>query len=153
MTMNIESVYEISGSVGLLYDDIPLSTFADVKPFIWATLLFRGGVRPDEVIYSMLHLCNSSERYTDWEDCPQDYCNVPRIQWLVEQTIGQMTAAGILLYDQEKDLWELNLGENDKNLPTIIKAVAGVDGSLPSIIRRKLESSKGWHSKIQESSD
>ena len=42
-----------------------------------------------------------------------------------------MTASNMLEYNQSKDIWTLRRGENDRNLPRVITAVAGVDGSLP----------------------
>ena len=53
----IEEAEIAPGTLGLLYDSIPQLTTADVKPFVWAILLFRKAVRKSEVVGSITSVC------------------------------------------------------------------------------------------------
>ena len=125
----IEEAEIAPGTLGLLYDKVPELTTADVKPFIWATLLFRKAVRKSEVVGSITPVCAHSELYSGWSDDLDHEDNRTRLEWLVDEVLGDMTATGIIYYDDEDDLWVLSA--EDRFLPTIVKAVAGIDGSLP----------------------
>ena len=119
------------GTLGLLVDEIPPLTSADVRPFVWSVLLFRKGARSSEIVGAITPICAHSELYSGWSDFLEEEDDRTRLEYLVDEVLGDMTAAGLLNYSEEKDLWTLSLGPNQKNLPTIIKAVAGVNGSLP----------------------
>lgn len=124
--------------LGLLYDETPALTTADVKPFVWAVLLFRRAVRACEVVGAIAPVCAHSELYSGWSDFLENNDDRTRLEFLVDEVIGDMTAQGILRYDAEDDLWSLQLGENNRNLPEIIKAVAGVGGSMPQHLSMEL---------------
>ena len=126
----IEEAEVAPGTLGLLYDETPELTTADIRPFIWAILLYRGAVKSHEVIGAVTPLCGHSELYSGWSDDLDPTDNRTRLEWLVGEVLGDMTASGLLRYSMKGDLWVLN--SNDKHLPEVIKAVAGINGSLPA---------------------
>lgn len=128
---SIEEAEVAPGTLGLLYDSTPKLTTADVKPFVWSILLFRRAVRPSEVVGAITPICAHSELYSGWSDFLDDEDYRTRLEFLVDEVIGDMTSQGILRYDLEHDIWELDPGENNRNLPEIIKAIAGIGGSMP----------------------
>ena len=135
----IEEAEVAPGTLGLLWDKTPQLSTADVKPFIWAILLFRKGVRKSVVVGSITPRCAHTELYSGWSvdlDC-EDYRT--RLEWLVDEVLGDMTATGIIYYDEEDDLWVLSA--DDKHLTRIVKAVSGIDGSLPQqyILEREIK--------------
>jgi len=137
MSFSIEEAELAPGTLGLLMDETPRLTTADVKPFVWAILLYRGAVRAHEVIGALTPICAHAELYTGWsEDLDDDRT---RLEFLVDEVLGDMTAQAILRYSTKGDLWVLEAGENKRHLPTIIKAVAGIDGSLPKHLIMELE--------------
>lgn len=118
-------------------DETPRLTTADVKPFLWAILLYRGAVRAHEVVGAITPICAHAELYSGWnEDLDDDRT---RLEWLVDEVLGDMTAKGLLRYSTKGDLWVLEAGEGKRHLPTIIKAVAGIDGSLPKHLIMEME--------------
>jgi hypothetical protein len=137
MSFSIEEAELAPGTLGLLMDETPRLTTADVKPFVWAILLYRGAVRAHEVVGALTPICAHAELYSGWsEDLDDDRT---RLEWLVDEVLGEMTAQGILRYSSRADLWVLEAGENKRHLPTIIKAVAGIDGSLPKHLIMSME--------------
>jgi hypothetical protein len=137
--MDLSQSIACPGAVGLLHETKQSMTFAHVRPFIWSILLFEGRIDIPTAVGVITPVCSNGDLRSDWNDCPDDYCDIPRVQWLVEQVIGEMTAAGLLVYDIEQDNWELTAGENLKHLHIIIKAVSGVDAALPSNIKMEVQ--------------
>lgn len=131
MNFNIEEAEVAPGTLGLLFDETPKLTIADVKPFVWSVLLYRGAVKRHEIVAALTPLCAHGELYRYWSDDLDEQDDRTRLEWLIDEVLGEMTAQTILRYSIDADLWVLELGENQRHLPTIIKAVAGVDGSLP----------------------
>jgi len=127
--LNIEEAEMAPGSLGLLFDETPELTTASVRPFVWAILLYRGAVRTHEVVGAVTPLCGSSELFAGWSDDLDLEDNRTRLEWLVQEILGDMVAEGLLRLGTQ-DLWVLN--SSDKHLPTVIKAVAGIDGALPA---------------------
>jgi hypothetical protein len=137
MAFSIEEAELAPGTLGLLFDETPRLTTADVRPFVWAILLYRGAVRAHEVVGALTPICAHAELYSGWsEDLDDDRT---RLEFLVDEVLGDMTANGLLRYSTKADLWVLEAGENKRHLPTIIKAVAGIDGSLPKHLIMELE--------------
>jgi len=137
MAFSIEEAELAPGTLGLLFDETPRLTTADVRPFVWAILLYRGAVRAHEVVGALTPICAHAELYSGWsEDLDDDRT---RLEFLVDEVLGDMTAQAILRYSTKGDLWVLEAGENKRHLPTIIKAVAGIDGSLPKHLIMELE--------------
>ena len=126
---NIEEAEVAPGVLGLLYDDTPALTTADVRPFVWAVLLFRGAVKRHEVVGAITPMCAHSELYSGFSEFLDEEDDRTRLEWLVDEVLGDMVASGLLRYSMKADLWCLN--SNDKHLPEVIKAVAGINGSLP----------------------
>jgi len=137
MSFSIEEAELAPGVLGLLMDETPRLTTADVKPFVWAILLYRGAVRAHEVVGALTPICAHAELYSGWSDDLDD--DRTRLEWLVDEVLGDMTAQAILRYSTKADLWVLEAGENKRHLPTIIKAVAGIDGSLPKHLIMSME--------------
>ena len=54
-----------------------------------------------------------------------------RLEYLIEEVLGEMVSQQILRYNEERDLWVLSLGDNRQNLPKIINWVAALGGQLP----------------------
>lgn len=54
-----------------------------------------------------------------------------RLEYLIEEVLGEMVSEQILRYNEERDLWVLSLGDNRQNLPKIINWVAALGGQLP----------------------
>ena len=125
----IEEAEIAPGTVGLLIDETPSLTHADIKPFVWSVCLARGAVKSSEVVGCATIIAPLDDLKSGFSEEVDD--DRSRIEWLVDEVLGDMTAAGLLEYNEEKDQWTLRRGLNDRNLPRIIKAVAGVDGSLP----------------------
>jgi hypothetical protein len=137
MAFSIEEAELAPGTLGLLFDETPRLTTADVRPFVWAILLYRGAVRAHEVVGALTPICAHAELYSGWsEDLDDDRT---RLEFLVDEVLGDMTANGLLRYSTKADLWVLEAGENKRHLPTIIKAVAGIDGSLPKHLIMSME--------------
>lgn len=137
MSFSIEEAELAPGTLGLLMDETPRLTTADIKPFVWAILLYRGAVGAHEVVGALTPICAHAELYSGWSDDLDD--DRTRLEWLVDEVLGDMTAQGLLRYSSRADLWVLEAGENKRHLPTIIKAVAGIDGSLPKHLIMELE--------------
>ena len=127
--LTIEEAEVAPGTLGLLYDDTPQLTTADVRPFVWAVLLFRGAVKRHEVVGAITPMCAHSELYSGFSEFLDDQDDRTRLEWLVDEVLGDMVASGLLRYSMKADLWVLN--SSDKHLPDVIKAVAGINGSLP----------------------
>ena len=135
----IEEAEVAPGTLGLLYDTTPQLTTADIRPFVWAILLYRGAVKRHEVVGAVTPLCGHGELYSGWSDDLDLEDDRTRLEWLVDEVLGDMTASGIVYYDEEDDLWILSA--EDRHLPRVIKAVSGIDGSLPQqyILDREVE--------------
>ena len=128
--LNIEEAEIVPGTLGLLYDETPVMTTADIRPFVWAILLYRGAVRTSEVVGAVTPLCGHSELYSGWSEDLDLEDSRTRLEWLIQEVLGDMTAEGLLRFSTKGDIWVLN--SSDQFLPTVIKAVAGINGSLPS---------------------
>jgi len=126
---NIEEAEVAPGTLGLLYDSTPQLTTADVKPFVWAILLFRGAVVKSEVIGAITPICAHSELYSGWSEYLEEEDDRTRLEYLVDEVLGDMVASGLLRYSLKGGLWVLN--ESNKHLHKVIKAVSGINGSLP----------------------
>ena len=138
----VEEAEVAPGTLGLLYDETPLLTMADVRPFIWAILLYRGAVKSHEVVAAITPLCAHSELYSGWSDHLDIEDNRTRLEWLVGSILGEMTGQGLLRYSTKGDLWVLN--SSDRHLPEVITAVAGVNGSMPQHYLYERGNSEGW---------
>ena len=139
MNFSIEEAEIAPGTLGLLYDETPKLTHADVRPFVWAILLYRGAVKQHELIGAITPLCAHGELYSGWSDDldPDGRQNAPGVAY-GRGSWGD-DSEGILRYSMQADLWVLTAGANQRHLPTIIKATAGVDGSLPKHLIAELD--------------
>ena len=115
------------GTTGPVFDDTPKLTTAAVRPFVWAILMFRTGVHSWEVVNALSAVC-SVEDMKIWEHADDD----DERTWAevcAETVLAEMTAEGLLDYNEEKDVWVLRYSR--AVVPTVIKAVAGVNGRMP----------------------
>ena len=126
------------GTVGLLYDDTPQLTHATIRPAVWFILLARGAVRPSEVLACVTPICSPEDLKSDWSDQLDDDDDRNRAEWLIDEILGDMTAARLLEYSEEKDIWILRYSA--KALPEVVKAVAGVNGRMPQHFLLEMES-------------
>jgi len=134
----IEEAEVAPGALGLLYDETPALTTADIRPFVWAILLYRGAVKKQEVLGAITGLCSHSELYSGWSEDLDGSDHRTRLEWLTDEVLGEMTAEGLLRYSTKGDLWVLN--SSNKHLTKVIAAVSGINGSLPAhyILERDL---------------
>jgi len=113
------------GTVGALIEDIPKLTTAHIRPFVWATLMYRTGVASWEVVSAVSAVCSLDDtRIDDYDDQDRTWLEI-----CVDEVLAEMTFEGLLRYNAEKDLWVL--AYTLSNVPTVIKAVSGVNGSMP----------------------
>ena len=114
------------GTTGALFDDTPRLTTAAVRPFVWAILMFRTGVHSWEVVNALSAVCSAEDMKAESEDLDDDRTAA---EILVDQVLGEMTAEGLLDYNDEKDIWVLRYSNHA--VPVVITAVAGVNGRMP----------------------
>ena len=82
--MNIEESEMAPGYCGLLFDDTPLLTQAHVRAFVWPILLYRGAVRPHEVVGAISQVCSTEDLKTGaWSALEGDYSDRSRVEILV----------------------------------------------------------------------
>jgi hypothetical protein len=113
------------GTTGALMEDQPKLTTAHVRPFVWATLMYRTGVHSWEVVNALSAICSTQD--TKIDDFDED-----ERTWLeicVDTALAEMVIEGLLRYNEKKDVWVL--AYSPSNVPTVIKAVSGVNGSMP----------------------
>ena len=66
--------------------------------------------------------------YGELDNCDPDKT---RLELLTEEVLGEMVIEQLIRYNDEKSIWVLSLGENKKNLTTIIGWVSVVGGQIP----------------------
>lgn len=131
-SMNYEELVEAPGTLGLFFDETPLLTQAHVRSFVWPILLFRGAVRPEEVVASITSVCSVEDLKTGaWDPLEEDYSDRSRAEILVDEVLGEMVSEGICRYNEERDIWVLNVGKNSEHLAKIVGVVCSLDGALP----------------------
>lgn len=130
--MNYEESEVAPGTTGLLFDDTPLLTHAHVRAFVWPILLYRGAVRPCEVIAAVSAVCSVEDlKVGAWSALEGDYTDRTRVELLLDEVLGEMVGSRILRYNEEEDLWVLTLGENRQNVPKVINVVTALDAMMP----------------------
>ena len=131
MTFTIDQAEIAPGTVGLLIDETPRLTLANVRPFIWAALLYRTAVRPSEIVSLVSVLCSVEDlKVANWEEAEADETR-SWAECLAEEVLGDMLAAGLCRYNDQEDLWILTAGENRRNVPEIIAAVSSLNAEMP----------------------
>ena len=130
--MNIEEAELAPGYLGLLFDDTPLLTTAHVRSFVWPILLYRGAVRPCEVVGAITPVCGLEDLRTGaWDALEGDYTDRTRVEILVDEVLGEMVGEGLLRYNEDQDIWVLTLGENRRNVPEVINVVTALNSAMP----------------------
>jgi hypothetical protein len=130
--MDIYEAEMAPGTVGLLFDDTPLLTHAHVRAFVWPILLYRGAVRPAEVVASLTSVCSVEDLKTGaWDPFLGDYGDRSRAELLVDEVLGEMVGEGLCRYNEDQDIWVLTLGANRQNVPHVINVVTALDAMMP----------------------
>ena len=129
----MDAKYYLTGAVGPFIDKTPLLTHANIKPYVIAILLHRGGVTFGEILACLTPHCAKIDLEVGTWDGVENYQieDHSRLEVLVEEVLGEMVSIGILRYNEEQDLWVLSVGENRKNLPKIINWVSALGAQLP----------------------
>tara|TARA_B100001173_G_scaffold271711_1_gene249830 strand:- start:3302 stop:3724 length:423 start_codon:yes stop_codon:yes gene_type:complete len=113
------------GTTGLLVDNTPRLTSAHVRPFVWAIILYRGAVHSWEVVNALSAICSTADmKISDDDDDDRTTAEI-----CVDTVLAEMIIEGLLRYNEKKDVWVLVYSPN--NVSTVIKAVAGVNGTMP----------------------
>lgn len=130
--MNLEESEMAPSLCGLLFDETPLLTQAHVRSFVWPILLYRGAVRPHEVVGAISQVCSVEDLKTGaWDPLEGDYSDRTRAEILVDEVLGEMVSEGLCRYNEARDIWVLNLGSNRENLAKIIGIVCSLDSAMP----------------------
>ena len=130
--MNIDESELAPGYTGLLFDETPMLTQAHVRSFVWPILLYRGAVRPHEIVAAISAVCSTEDLKTGaWDALEGDYSDRTRVEILVDEVLGEMISEGLCRYNEERDIWVLNLGANKENLAQVIGVVCSLDGAMP----------------------
>jgi hypothetical protein len=120
------------GGLGPFVDENPLLTHAHIRPYIIAILLHRGAVSFGEILAAVSpHAAQIDLKvgaYGELDNCDPDKT---RLELLTEEVLGEMVIEQLIRYNDEKSIWVLSLGENKKNLTTIIGWVSVVGGQIP----------------------
>ena len=126
----------VPGAVGPFIDELPIVSHANVKPYIVAILLHRGAVRFQEILAAITPHCPQIDLKTGAWDSIENYeiDDKTRLELLAEEVLGEMVSSGLLRYNEEQDFWVLAVGENNRNLPTIVNWVSATGGQLPQHI-------------------
>jgi len=130
--MNLEESEMAPGTVGLLFDETPLMTHAHIRAFVWPILLYRGAVRPHEVVAAVSGVCSTEDIKTGaWDALLGDYGDRTRVELLVDEVLGEMIAEGLCRYNEEQDIWVLTLGNQRQNVARVINVVTALDAMMP----------------------
>lgn len=130
--MNIEEAEIAPGYCGHLWDETPILTLAHVRAFVWPILLYRGAVRASEVVGSISQVCSVEDlKVGVWDSLEGDYLDVSKAELLVEEVLGEMVCEGLCRYNEERDIWVLNLGAHRENLSRIIGVVCSLSAAMP----------------------
>lgn len=113
------------GAMGAFIDDLPRVTHANVKPYIIAVLLHRGAVSFSEIVSSITPHCPLDDLRIE------DDSEKSTLELIVEEVLGEMVAGRILRYNEEKDLWVIDPGCNNQNVPTVISWAATTGAQIP----------------------
>jgi len=101
----------IPGAVGAFVDDLPPLTHAQIKPFVIAILLKRGGVSPHEVVAAMNAHCRDEEtKEGGWDPIDEDWTEGTLLEKMVDEVFGKMVADGELEYSEKRNTWKISPG-------------------------------------------
>lgn len=114
------------GTTGPIFDEIPRLTTAVVRPYVWAVLMHRAAVRSFEVVNALSAVCSVDDMRVDDEDEDERTW----VEICVDTVLAEMVIEGLLEFNEEADMWVLRYSRSA--VPTVIKAVSGVNGSMPN---------------------
>lgn len=122
----IEEAEICPGTTGPLFDETPRLTTAVVRPYVWAILMHRTAVRSSEVVNALSAVCSLDDmRIEDEDEDARTWAEI-----CVDTVLAEMVVEGLLEYNDDEDLWVLRYSRSA--VPTVIKAVSGVNGRMPS---------------------
>lgn len=137
--MDFQTAQHIPGCLGPLLDDTPKLNQSHVRAFIWPILLFRGAVKPGEVVASLTSVCLIDDlKVGYYEDEINECDDKSRAEILIDEVLAEMTIEGLLRYNEESDMWVLSLGMNKVNLSKLIGIACSLNASLPNHILLEL---------------
>lgn len=116
----------VCGSMGALMDERPRITHSHVRPYIIAILLHRGAVSLSEIVSSVSPHCVVDDLRigeSEFEKTP--------LEEIIEEVLGEMVCEKLLRYNEYKDIWVIALGENNRNVPTIISWASTLGAQIP----------------------
>lgn len=131
----MSSSCDLGGCIGSVWiDQVPVLDTARVRPFAIPPLLLRGAITVSEFIGAVSLFCNENELKED-AFCPieQDYLPISRLEHLVLQVLGEMTASGLLSYDNKNEKWDLT----DNDLASVISWCSATGGRMPQHLLAK----------------
>ena len=114
------------GTTGPVFEETPRLTTAVVRPYVWAILMHRTGVRSHEVVNALSAVCSLD----DMRIANEDLDDRTWAEVCVDEVLGEMVIEGLLDYNDAEDLWVLRYSRNA--VPTVVKAVSGVNGRMPA---------------------
>ena len=120
------SLTTLGGMVGALnlFEESPRLNPARVRPFVWAILLFRGAVRPTEVVASIAPHA-SEEDLRSWDE--DDMTELEGCVWL---TLQKMVKDGLLrVSEKSDDLFVLDSSQSAAR--NAISVTSTLDAQLP----------------------
>lgn len=104
--MNLSEADACPGSIGPLLDDLPLLTLAAIRPYVVAIVLHRGAVSPSEVYAALTPHCAIADLQVGaWSELECDYLDCNRLEYLVDQVLGEFVSDGRLRYNEEHNIW------------------------------------------------
>lgn len=126
--MDILEAEMCPGAVGPLIDELPMLTTAMIRPYIIAIVLHRGAVRRSEVYAALTPHCVMDDlKVGAWSCTENDWLDCTRMEWLVDQVLGEYVSDGILRYNEETDVWVAA----EDSLRFWISKATELDASLP----------------------
>lgn len=121
---------EAPGYCGPLADTRPHITVAWIKPFIWAVLLYRGGLRRDELLNCLAMLVPTDDLRCGVFDAllgiERDDRNLLELR--IDEALAEEVAAKRLRFNRDKDLWVLT---GQEGMRTAIACVCTMNSQLP----------------------
>lgn len=125
----MQDTCQVGGCIGSVWiDETPRLDQSRIRPFIVSMLLFRGAVRPEEIVHMLSAVCNREDLIEGaWDPFDQDYSEGSRLEKLVLESLGEMTSRGILRYNDSRGIWVLT----GSDISQIIYWCAALSARLP----------------------
>jgi hypothetical protein len=104
--MKLQESEDCPGTIGPLLDELPLLSSAIIRPYVVAIILHRGAVRPSEICAALTPHCAIVDLQVGaWSDLEYDYLEGTRLEYIVDQVLGEFVSEGHLRYNEENHIW------------------------------------------------